>query len=154
MYFELSQPGSDDSAMHLMRPILRPFKQSLINRLMDQFFEVFNQEWSFNPRKCAGHGSTASGSADITSDIQNTTGSAKSQGQKRKRGNDDDDFPQKNSNDGDPLRRPVNQANPPNDLQKKIQLACPYRKHDRHSYSLENFRSCVLGYWDSVGRVK
>ncbi len=85
LYFELSQPGSDDSAMHLMRPILRPLKQSLINRLMDQFFEVFNQERSFNPRKCAGHGSTASGPAEITSDIQHTTGSAKSQGQKRKK---------------------------------------------------------------------
>lgn len=154
MYLELSQPGSDDSAMHLMRPILRPFKQSLMNRLMDQFFEVFNQEWSFNLRKCAGHESTASGSGDTTSDSQNTTGSANSQGRKRKRCNDDEDFPQKNSNDGDPLKRPVNQADPPKDLQKKIQLACPYREHDRHSYSVDNFRSCVLGYWDSVGRVK
>jgi hypothetical protein len=154
MYCELSQPTSEPSSEHLTRPILRPIKQALVDRLMDQFFEVFDQEWSFNPRKCAAYEHTASGSGGTTSNSQNTSSSADSQGQKRKRGNGDDDFPQNNSSDGNPLKRPVDQSAPSKVLHKKIQLACPYRKHDRHSYSIGNFRSCVLGYWDSVGRVK
>jgi hypothetical protein len=154
MYCELSGVASESSSEHLTRPVLCPIKQSLINRLMKQFFEVFNHEWSFNPRKCAGTDHTASSPGGSTSGSQNTSGSTNFQGQKRKRSNDDEDFSQENRNGDGPAKQPVGQSTSRNTSNQKIQLACPYRKHDRHNYSIGKHRSCVLGYWDCVGRVK
>lgn len=157
MYCELSATAPEASSRLFTGHITCPIKQALISRLMDQFFEVFNQEWSFEPRKCAGHEQTTSDTGGPTSGSQNTSNLAdlaNSQGQKRERSNEDDDFPQNNSNDDGPMKWPVDQSIPSKASSKKIQLACPYRKHDRHRYSIGNFRSCVLGYWDSVGRVK
>lgn len=154
MYYELSGISSEDSSGHLTSTILCPTKQTLIDRLMEQFWEIFNQEWSSNFRKCAGHEHTSTTPGGGTSGSQKISGSSDLQSLKRKRNDEDDDFSQSNGNNGQPSKQPVDQYTPPKASNKKIKLACPYRKHDRRIYSIGNFQSCVLGHWDSVGRVK
>lgn len=156
MYYELQGNGSKGPSDHLTVSFLCPIKQAMIDRLMEQFWEMFNQEWSSNLTQRGGAPSpnSTAGTGGATAGDQSTGGSTNCQGQKRKRDGGDDKPSQSGDNNGSPSKQPLDRFNSPNVPGKKIKLACPYRKHNRRIYSVDNYQSCVLSHWESVGRVK
>jgi hypothetical protein len=156
VYYELSAQGLKQSSDHISDSVLSPIKQAMIDRLMEQFWEMFHQEWSSNLTQCGGSRNSTTGSrGGGMSSGQSNGEKTNDQGQKRKRQDDDDDHSSGNSgNNGLPSKQPLDQFKSSNVPSRKIKLACPYRKHNRRVYCVDNYQSCVLSHWESVGRVK
>jgi hypothetical protein len=37
---------------------------------------------------------------------------------------------------------------------KALDFACHFKKHNPRKYNIDEFRSCCLGHWGTVARVK
>jgi hypothetical protein len=134
----------------LIGPVLTPIKQALVNRIMSEFWIIFDQQWSENIRKCVGTPSTQS-SASPVRDISSSSSSRN--GQKRPARDDDDHSA---GEDNENPKRP-RWLNPTSETgQEPVRFACPYRKHDprKYNHSVRNWRSCAQVSFESVARVK
>jgi hypothetical protein len=159
----MSSPGSDlyrileefhndhtEGEKNLLRPILSPMKQDLVDRIMAEFWTIVNQEWAANLTKCAGE-TPASSSPSCTNG--NLIGGSSPQVANRKRQRDDgEDLPPEDNNGRTPKRPNSQPERPP--PKNSVKFACPYRKHSPHTYTIYKHRSCALSHWDTVARVK
>jgi hypothetical protein len=158
-----STPGSDvyrvladscdnhiEGEKNLLRPVLSPMKQALVDRIMDEFWTIVNQEWSANLTKCAGETPASSSPPGSNGSL---IGGSSPRMANRKRPRDDGEEPPPDENNGRTPKRPNSQSEktPPKNGAK---FACPYRKHAPHRYTIYKHRSCALSHWDTVARVK
>jgi hypothetical protein len=134
----------------IMTPILDPARQAMVDRVMEEFWVIFNTRWSSNVRQRAGDSHQESGPSGSTVTNQNTAQSRSTQ-RKRKRVGDEND-PDRGS---DKSYRPPSQSmalgGVPTDSPR---FACPFRKHDPCRYSIYSHRACALSHWASIARVK
>ncbi|KAE9363847.1 hypothetical protein N431DRAFT_356502 [Stipitochalara longipes BDJ] len=162
----LSQSQLDDS---LVRPVLSPMKQELVERMMKEFWAYFEQQTTLKqhdrPQResyigaadlCDGGDnaprSGASNSFTATAKVlQNSTGS--SLGRRARDAGDDED--PNNDNKGNP-KRPKKLLTSPQNEDDSPKYACPYRKRNPRKYCLhaQRWRSCALTPRESVARVK
>jgi hypothetical protein len=134
----------------IMTPILDPARQAMVDRVMEEFWVIFNTRWSSNIRQRAGDSQQESCPSGSTIAYQNTTQSRSTQG-KRKRIGDEDD-PDRGSDRSD---QPPSQSMASRDMPADIpRFACPFRKHDPCRYSIYSHRACALSHWASIARVK
>jgi hypothetical protein len=134
----------------IMTPILDPARQAMVDRVMEEFWVIFNTRWSSNVRQRAGDSHQESGPSGSTVTYQNTAQSRSTQG-KRKRVGDEDD-PDRGSDRSD---RPPSQSMASGDVATDSpRFACPFRKHDPCRYSIYFHRACALSHWASIARVK
>jgi hypothetical protein len=158
-----SSPGSDvyrildnfpkdhtEGDKSLLRPILSPMKQALVDRIMAEFWTIVNQEWAASLTKCAGETPASSSPPGSNGSL---IGGSSPQMVNRKRQRDDGEDPPPEDNNGRTPKRPNSQSKRP--LPKNgVKFACPYRKHAPHRYTIYKHRSCALSHWDTVARVK
>jgi hypothetical protein len=152
IYHELYSIVSNGSLDRLIRPILSPMKQVLVDRIMTEFWEIFNQEWSSNLTRCAGDTPTSSNSQGSGTGRQINTSSPEGKDKKRSRDDQEDELP--DGNNGRTPKRPRWRCSLPKDSESVTKFACPYRKHDPRVYTISNYRNCALSHWESVARVK
>ena len=135
----------------LIQPVLAPLKQAIVERIMTEFWVIFNQEWSASIRKCAGASSTPSPSAksDPTRSKQRTSNYTG----KRSAEHEDDKNPDEDD-DRDPKRPKKTKSQPEDRCDSVMKFACPYRKYNPQKYCIKNWRLCALTPLDSVSRVK
>lgn len=135
---------------NLLRPVLSPMKQALVDRIMDEFWTIINQEWASNLTKCAGETPASSSPPGSNGSL---TGGSSPRMANRKHQRDDEDETPPDDNNGRTPKRPNSQPErtPP---KNGVKFACPYRKHDPHKYTIYKHRSCALSHWDTVARVK
>jgi len=135
-----------------MRPVLAPLKQAMVERIMTEFWVIFNQEWSASVRKCADASLTPSPSAksDPTPSKQRTSNYRG----KRSAEYDDDDKNPDEDDDRDPKRPKKTKSQPEDRCDSVMKFACPYRKYNPQKYCIKNWRLCALTPLDSVSRVK
>jgi hypothetical protein len=150
IHYRSSSDESIDKGNNLMRPMLSPMKQALVDRIMEDFWVIFDQGWSANVTKCTGKTPTSSASQGA---FQSFVGSSSSSNGSYKRQRDDGGFPPDENDDGTP-RRLKPRVTSPKDRETILKLACPFRKHDPRTYGVQNYRSCALSSWDTVARVK
>jgi Fungal Zn(2)-Cys(6) binuclear cluster domain len=137
-----------------IRPNLETAKQALIDRIMEDFYDVFDHDWTSNVKSC---GDQSPGSSYKQSDNGHSSNSLASQIPSKKHGRkpeenkdqDDDD-----SKDNFP-KRPRSTFKSPY-REEMIKFACPFRKHDprRYDVHIAAHRSCALSHWDTVARIK
>jgi hypothetical protein len=135
----------------LIQPVLAPLKQAMVERIMTEFWVIFNQEWSASVRKCAGASSTPSPSAN--SDPTPSKQRASKCTGKRSAEHDDDKSPDEDD-DRDPKRPKKTKSQLGDRCDSVIKFACPYRKYNPQKYCIRNWRLCALTPLDSVSRVK
>ncbi len=135
---------------NLLRPVLSPMKQALVDRIMADFLTIINQEWAANLTKCAGETPASSSPPGGNGSL---IGESSPRMAHRKRQRDDGEEPPPEDNNGRTPKRPNSQSErtPP---KNGVKFACPYRKHDPHRYTIYKHRSCALSHWDTVARVK
>jgi hypothetical protein len=134
----------------VMTPILDPARQAMVDRVMEEFWVIFNTRWSSNVRQRAGDSHQESGPSGNTITNQNTAQSRSTQ-RKRKRVGDEDD-PDRGSDRSD---QPPSQSMASGDVPAdRPRFACPFRKHDPCCYSIYSHRVCALSSWTSIARVK
>jgi hypothetical protein len=133
-------------------------KQAIVNRIMDEFYVIFNQEWTASLKNATGLSATASSPFESRSSGSSVKrDSSSGQSQKRRRG---DDGSSPHDDDENNPKRPK-PSSPPSDTPSScFQFACPYYKHDPEKYGLNHessnpaYRSCALKKFASIARMK
>ncbi|KAG9230519.1 hypothetical protein BJ875DRAFT_153257 [Amylocarpus encephaloides] len=136
------------------RSALTATDRMLVNKLMKEFWAMFNKQWSANI-KLRGEGSvlrTQSISNQKSDSIDNGHGNCRQQGQKHSRTDEDRNSP----NDE---RRNAKQAKPSSAINKDLlkgPFACPYRKHDSRKYNHSDplWRTCALNGFSTIPQLK
>jgi hypothetical protein len=130
---------------------LSPAKRELVERLMEEFWVIFNQNWKGIPLQRGSTSPPGSGSGSTTS----RSGSPKpttSSTTKRSRDNGDDEDQDESSGRG--VKRFQNAPKAPDISDNPGIFACPFRKHNPKKYSVKEWRICALTGYKSVARLK
>jgi hypothetical protein len=133
-----------------LSPILDQARQELVDRVMEEFWILFNREWNSNFRTYGGSTSSSSHSGNTPFTTPGT--SIASPPSQRKRQRDDGDTPDGNE-DGNP-RPPRRRVGPNSPSDSSNRFACPFRKHDSRRYTIHTHRVCALSHWETIARVK
>jgi hypothetical protein len=142
--------GHEEIQQGYVLSVLSPMKRDMVERIMKQFWIIFNQSWTANVTSHTGH---AHGSSTFQAeDAHLASGSlAKGSRSKRKRDDDEDQLP---SGDGDKKRRTPKGSSKFRDIKDGLKFACPFNKHDPRMYNIYSHRTCASSDWDSISRVK
>jgi hypothetical protein len=142
--------SQEEEQDNLVLPILDSMRQALVERIMDEFYLIFNQNWEAQITQCpAEYSSTSRGGKGSRKLVDNT--STPSSQQKRQRSQDEDSADESGSKKP---RRRRGGPRPPSELDSLSRFACPFRKHDPQRYNIHSHRVCALTSWDTIARVK
>ena len=135
---------------HTLEEILDPMRQALVNRVMEEFWVIFNQTWSANITQHAGDSSTAPSFPMGGTGLSGQTTSGTSH-RKRQRSDDDEGPPDENNE-----KRPQQPEKSPKSIDPGDQprFACPFRKHNPRRYNVHSHSVCALSSWETIARVK
>jgi hypothetical protein len=144
-----------DSQKPLIQYFLDPTKKEMIDRLMEEFWIIFNRNWPIGARLCpavprSNSPSTSRGvpGSDNPAVIYSGERLRAYEGSGKGDKEPPDDRPGEGS--GEPSNNP---EFAPNTLQP-IGFACPYRKRNPRKYCVRDWRSCTLNPLKTVARVK
>jgi hypothetical protein len=139
----------DVNSEKIVAGVLDPMRMALVDRVMDEFWVMFNQGWSSNFAQHAGNSSGTSrlSNPDETSDV---TDSRQPSGRKRQRDDEDPGDESGDRNSRPPGKRPSGGK----DSEESIKFACPFRKHNPRKYNIYSHRTCTLSHWDTIARLK
>lgn len=161
---ESEQSGSEDTSDELLSrladahvdeeqfvtPMLDPARQAMVDRVMAEFWVIFNQLWPSDIRQHPGDSHPEPGQLGRLTTNQHSAQSQQFQ-RKRQREDDGEDF----DRGSDRSHQPPSQSTPPaNGPTERPKFACMFRKHDPCRYSIYSHRSCALSHWPSIARVK
>jgi hypothetical protein len=142
--------GHEEIQQDYVSSVLSPMKRDMVERIMKQFWIIFNQSWTANVTSHTGHAHGSS--ASQAEGARPANGSlAEGSRSKRKRDDDEDQLP---SGDGDKKRRTPKGSSKFRDIKDGLRFACPFNKHDPRMYNIYSHRACASRDWDSISRVK
>lgn len=128
--------------------ILNPIKQDLVDRVMDEFWILFDhQEWDSNITTCNNNSQSSSTPTSFTTP---SSPAPSKQAERKRQRFDDDERPEDNEDrrSRQPRRSPASNGG------DVTRFACPFRKHNSRQYNIYNNRVCALNHWRSIARVK
>ncbi|KAI9773229.1 MAG: hypothetical protein M1839_002191 [Geoglossum umbratile] len=139
----------------IIRPILDPVKHALVDRVMVEFYALFEANWTANSTNQAAAGSTSTPPSTQTTGSSTKSDPPTSKNGKHRMTDRDNDPPDENNH---PKRKRVNSA-PPDTASEGRKLACPFHKRDPQKYGINNatgvtYRTCSGPGWLTVGRIK
>jgi len=124
----------------------------MVDRLMKEFWVLFDQSWQIDVRLCpSGSDSSPLTSAGISSahraseTIAGVSGNAQNY-EERNEGTDGN-REKENVEPRNPLGTLTNADQPPG-------FACPYRKRNSRKYCVKDWRTCALSPLKTIARVK
>jgi hypothetical protein len=148
--FGEQQFSPDSEANGMTNPLLVPVKKEVMERIMREFWIIFDQEWAANIQRRGNSPTNSTGGRTVTTPDQALPNTGAN---KRKFGADDEWNP--DEDDGQGQKRPKKDIPAAmNSPGFKMKLACPYRKHDPRKYCLDGWRTCALASLTTVARVK
>jgi len=125
-------------------------RQASAERSMRSFGGVFDQQSSSNITHHTGESFSGSGSRG-SSAIGIGTSSSTSNQRKRQR-SEDEGHREDNGDRNNQSRRQSLVSGP--EVEKGLKFACPFRKHDPHTYNILSNRVCALSSWGTISRLK
>lgn len=140
-----------------LEAILTPMKRAFVDRLMNEFWVIFDQRMDNKFRKCPNNSTSSAGNGSAfsstgSSQHQNTATEKK---RSRNRASGDDELP------GDDKRDSKRSRNTPGnavDMEEDNKFACPYRKHNPRKYCVQytrqRWRHCALKSFPTISRLK
>ena len=144
-----------ESQKPLIEYVLDPTKQEMIDRLIEEFWIIFNRNWPIGARLCPGaprNNSPPTSRGVSGSDNPSVTYSGGSlrgfEGSGKRDKEPPDDRPGEGS--GEPSKTPESVPN----TAEPIGFACPYRKRNPRKYCVSDWRPCTLNPLKTVARVK
>ncbi|KIM98284.1 hypothetical protein OIDMADRAFT_146920 [Oidiodendron maius Zn] len=140
----------------LVQNYLMPMKLQVIERLMANFLNIFNDCWSVGIRQLgsASDGSNQSTASTTSESRSSSQSSSRAWGGKRSRSDDRED-----DETGDrPGRRRKQLGKLPAvqevEVDVKRQFACPFRKRNPWKYSVQEWPRCALKPQKTIARLK
>jgi len=137
------------SSEKIVTDVLNPTRMALVDRVMEEFWVMFNQGWSFNFTEHANTSSGTSRSSNV-SDTNHDTGARQPSRRKRQR---EEENPGDQSGDRN-SRTPGKRSSGGKDSEESIKFACPFRKHNPRKYNIYSHRTCTLSHWETIARPK
>jgi gag-polyprotein putative aspartyl protease len=135
--------------------LVRSLGRALVEQLMTEFWELFNQEWVDYMQKCPDISESTTTSQPRPKDKSSAQESTKNN-KKRSWGNEENENP--DENDRGPPKRPKKVLGPIGLLDSRNKFACPYRKYDPRKYCAHSqnrkWRSCAMTPLADISRVK
>jgi hypothetical protein len=152
-YLDLCKTAERDggSLPEIIEPVLDPMRQALVDRIMEEFWDLFDQEWDTGFVKEAAGISPPSGSGPTSGSITSENSIALPPIQRQRQREEED--PPEDRNGRNP-RQPRSSVGPIAGCDDSTRFACPFRKHDSRKYSVYSHRVCALSHWETIARVK
>ncbi|KAF8860486.1 hypothetical protein BDZ45DRAFT_313592 [Acephala macrosclerotiorum] len=142
------QRGEQADGQSSTQKQVRLAEAMLVNRLMSEFWVLFNQNWTSEFRH---HGSGASPSPSSVSNGTFSEQASRALGnRKRARGKEPED--PEDDDRGASKRAGKQPATEP--VSVELQYACPYRKHDPRKYCVQDWKICAINSHKNVARIK
>jgi hypothetical protein len=141
----------EGKAHHATNHILTPAKDIVIDKIMKEFWIIFDQDWAANVQRRGS--SPTSSSQDRAESLRQ--GSSSSRATKRKTREDEES--EHEDADGRGQKRPRKEpssSEKPRSPAGNMNFACPYRKHDPRKYCVIRWGPCALTPLKTVARVK
>jgi hypothetical protein len=136
----------------IIAPVLDPMRQALADRVMEEFWVLFIQNWDLDVNECAGGASSSSRRPSRPNrNITPSNGPSLQPIQRKRQRVEDENADDDNFNDP---RKPRPSVCPSSSPEHTNKFACPFRKHDGRRYSVHSHRVYTLSSWDSIARVK
>jgi hypothetical protein len=140
----------------LTEPILDRTKNELVDRIMEDFWRMFNDRWPADVRQNTGNSCQGSNSGRSSTVDGNNDGSSITSGRsfKRRRIDEEGKSNDKSNDDGQGHQSPDHCTT---DIEPNagLRFACPFRKHDSRKYDIYFHRGiCAVSYWGTIARVK
>jgi hypothetical protein len=148
---DVSGSASEESVVNgdrFLVPFLDTARRAVVDKLMQEVWVIFDQTWTANYTTFAGSAPPSSSS----SRGEASTFDGKSIHKRQRQENDDVDSSTEH-NSRAPKRLPPNHI-PTGGDEERLELSCPFRKHDPRKYRCPTYRTCARNSWDSIGRVK
>jgi hypothetical protein len=141
---------TDVNSEEIVPEVLTPIRMGLVDQVMEEFWVMFNQGWSFNFTDHADNSSAGTSRSSNVEETNHDTGARQPSRGKRQReeGNAGDQNGDRNS------RTPGKRSSGGKDSEESIKFACPFRKHDPRKYNIYSHRTCTLSHWDTISRLK
>jgi len=146
---DVTEAGTD-GFQEVVGSALDPMRQALVDRVIEEFWAIFNQSWDTGFRECARESSSSSPGLPNGA-IHPVSESSSPPGRRKRRRGDDDRPDDKNDRDS---RNPEGSAGPSNGPEDSTRFACPFRKHNSRLYSVYSHPVCSLSHWETIARVK
>ncbi|KAF4624622.1 hypothetical protein G7Y89_g13549 [Cudoniella acicularis] len=124
-------------------------KAQLVDRLMEDFWSIFNQTWDHSLRRYGSTPESASNGSSPTPFRKNS-----SQERNGKRAREDEDDENRDGDNGRGSKRPAQLSDPPQAVRNTLRFACPFRKHDPRKYCVRDWARCALTPQPTISRVK
>lgn len=134
-----------------IRPTLAASKTKLINRLMKEFWILFDQITLTNVVGCTG---TSTSIEAIPSSSSSTSLTSSSPLKGVKRSLDDGNNQESDDENNRRVKRPKKGPILLNSGNNRPGFACPYRKHNPRKYNVSEWRPCALTPHNTIARVK
>jgi hypothetical protein len=149
--YNVTEEGAD-GLHNIVISTLDPMRQAMVDRVMGEFWMIFNQSWDTGFRECTGGASAASSATSFPNGTGTLTSESSSSFGPRKRRRDDDDFA--NDKNGKGSGGPDGSLDPGRGIDEVTRFACPFRKHNSLQYSVYSHPVCALSHWETIARVK
>ncbi|CZR68082.1 uncharacterized protein PAC_17981 [Phialocephala subalpina] len=133
---------------------LTTIKSKLIEKLMLDFWAIFDNSWQNSMKK---HGSSAQPSSSSTNSESGSLSRESSSAGYGKRHRSDDKEDEENNDDQDRRRKIPPGGKLPiveEDESHNNQFSCPFRKHDPRKYSVQGWPRCALKPQKTIARLK
>ena len=134
-----------------LAPFLNTTRQALVDKLMQEVWVIFDKTWTANYTTFAGSAPPSSTPSGEPSGERASTSDGKSVHKRQRQ--EDDEKHSGGGNDRTPKRLPPSHKHPGGD-EERLELSCPFRKHDPSKYRCPMYRICARNSWNTVGRVK
>jgi hypothetical protein len=133
---------------------LEPMKKQMVDRLMEQFWIIFNEKWPAGARQRPGAPTTETNTTTISASYNSArtlSGGSSGVSQSRRNREDGDSEEGHEKGPGGNGKQPESM---PNANETAPGFACPFRKRNPRKYCMKNWRSCALSLHKTVARVK
>jgi hypothetical protein len=146
--------GQPETGLSLLQIELSPMKSRLIEKLMLDFWAIFDSSWPHTMRK---HCSSGQFTVSTTASRSGTTSRDSSSVRygKRCRSDDGEDEESDDQHERRRKRAPVDKLPAVReDDPAARQFACPFRKHDPRKYSIQKWPRCAEKPQKTIARLK
>ncbi|KAL5314874.1 hypothetical protein ACEPPN_017524 [Leptodophora sp. 'Broadleaf-Isolate-01'] len=142
----------DRMRQDLLQSVLDPRRQALVEKIMDEFWQIWDSDWSSGIKQCASQSPSSTGDVQAPQSIAcSSTGTARQQKRQRQDSNERDE---NDENDDDFPRRPTKRTLLSGKLSSGKKFACPFRKYNPAKYSINEYHTCALTGQDTISRLK
>lgn len=145
------QVNDGESWKDYLETDLTPLRHTLVERIMKEFWVIFNQEWTANVTSHAHTPSTSSPTATQSGSMPTLPTLSPTSSRKRLFHEEDEDSPGDDERKN-PKRPKLNHI--PSEGEDKAGFACPFRKHNPRKYDISSWRSCALSQYNTIARLK